>query len=178
MKDSMILNRLFLWALSTDTGLAVFSQVLMVISAYLGLSLFGETLLNPIIFGLIGTVGVCVILPLYWIVVVKWEKLDELGITKGHWLGSPIVSRFLGGFFFFYILSTVWDNRGDYPRFDRRYLRTVGGCIRLWLASTSVWRSFWYCTRALFLPLPYRVWQVWSLWCSRGYFPHRSRTLL
>ena len=104
------LSRLFSWAPSTDTGLAVFSEVLMVISAYLGLSLFGETLRNPIVFGLIGTVGICVILPLYWMVVVKRERIDELGITKRHWLVSLIVSLLLGGFFFFTYYFRILPN--------------------------------------------------------------------
>ena len=83
MKNT-ILKRLFLWSPSTDTGMAAFSVVLMVILAYLGLILFGKTWLSPIIFNLLGTIGVCVVLPLYWMVVVRKKGLDTLGITRRH----------------------------------------------------------------------------------------------
>ena len=62
---------------------------------------FGKTWLNPLLFGIIGTVGVCVILPLYWMVVKRKKGLGALGITKKYWLVSLIVSLLLGGFFFF-----------------------------------------------------------------------------
>ena len=97
-KGNTILKRLFLWSPSTDTGMASFSEVLMVILAYLGLSLFGKTWLEPLIFAVIGSFGVCVILPLYWMVVVRKKGLDSLGITGRHWLVSLLVGVFLAGF--------------------------------------------------------------------------------
>ncbi len=97
MKNT-ILKRLFLWSPSMDTGMAVFSEVLMVILAYLGLIFFGKTWLSPIIFNLLGTIGVCVVLPLYWMVVVRKKGLDTLGITTRYWLVSLAVGMLLAGF--------------------------------------------------------------------------------
>lgn len=97
MKNT-ILKRLFLWSPSTETGMAAFSEVLMLILTYLGLILFGKTLLNPIIFNLLGTIGICVVLPFHWMVVVRKKGLDTLGITRRHWLVSLIVGVFLAGF--------------------------------------------------------------------------------
>ena len=97
MKNT-ILKRLFLWSPSTDIRMAALSEVLMVILAYLGLILFGKTWLSPIIFNLLGTIGVCVVLPLYWMVVVRKKGLDTLGITRRHWLVSLLVGMFLAGF--------------------------------------------------------------------------------
>lgn len=96
MKNT-ILKRLFLWSPSIDTGIAAFSEVLMMILAYLGLSLFGKTWLSPIIFNLLGTIGICVILPLYWMVVVRKKGLNILGITGRHWVISLAVGAFLAG---------------------------------------------------------------------------------
>jgi len=93
-----ILKRLFLWSPSTDTAIAALSVVLMMILAYLGLVLFEGTWLSFLIFVLIGTVGVCVILPLYWMVVRRKKGLDTLGITTKHWSASLLVNVFLAGF--------------------------------------------------------------------------------
>ncbi|MCK4542519.1 MAG: CPBP family intramembrane metalloprotease [Spirochaetales bacterium] len=94
-----ILKRLFLWSPSTNTGMAAFSVVLMMILAYLvSLIFFGKTWLSFIIFNLLGTIGVCVILPLYWMVVVRKKGLNTLGITRRHWIVSLIAGVFLAGF--------------------------------------------------------------------------------
>jgi membrane protease YdiL (CAAX protease family) len=98
--EKIVSKRLFLWSPSKDTGIAAFSEVLMVILAYLGLTVFGGIWFGGLIFSLIGTVGVCVILPLYWMVVVRKKGLATLGITKRHWLISLIVSIVLAGFVF------------------------------------------------------------------------------
>jgi membrane protease YdiL (CAAX protease family) len=97
MKNT-ILKRLFLWSPSTDTGMAAFSVVLMMILAYFGITLFGKTWLSPIAFNLLGTIGVCVVLPIFWMVVVRKKGLDTLGITRRHWLVSLIAGVFLAGF--------------------------------------------------------------------------------
>ncbi len=93
-----ILKRLFLWSPSADTAAAALSVVLLTILAYLGLVLFEGTWLSFIIFVLIGTVGVCVIFPLYWMVVRRKKGLDTLGITTKHWLASLLVGVLLAGF--------------------------------------------------------------------------------
>lgn len=97
MKNTF-LKGLFLWAPSTDTGIAAFSEVLMVILAYLGITLFGKTWLNPIVFNLLGTIGVCVVLPLYWMVVARKKGIDTLGISRRHWLVSLLAGVSLAGF--------------------------------------------------------------------------------
>ena len=76
-----ILYRFFVWSPSADTAAAALSVVLLTILAYLGLALFEETWLSFLFFVLIGTVGVCVLLPLYWMVVRRKKGLDTLGIT-------------------------------------------------------------------------------------------------
>jgi hypothetical protein len=93
-----ILKRFFLWSPSADTAIAALSVVLLTILAYLGLVLFEGTWLSFLIFVLIGTVGVCVIFPLYWMVVRRKKGLDTLGITTKHWLVSLLVGVFLAGF--------------------------------------------------------------------------------
>ena len=93
-----ILKRFFLWSPSADTAIAALSVVLLTILAYLGLVLFEGTWLSFIIFVLIGTVGVCVIFPLYWMVARRKKSLDTLGITTKHWLASLLVNVFLAGF--------------------------------------------------------------------------------
>ncbi|MHC4309488.1 MAG: CPBP family glutamic-type intramembrane protease [Planctomycetota bacterium] len=92
------MKRFFLWSPSADTAVAAMSVVLLTILAYLGLVLFEETWLSFLIFVLIGTVGVCVILPLYWMVVRRKKGLDTLGITTKHWLASLLAGVFLAGF--------------------------------------------------------------------------------
>lgn len=42
--------------------------------------------------------GVCIIFPLYWMVIVRKEKLDALGITKKHWLISLVVGIGMASF--------------------------------------------------------------------------------
>ena len=96
--NKAILKRFFSWSPSTDTAIAALSVVLMMILAYLGLVLFEGTWLSFLIFVLIGTVGVCVILPLYWMVVRRKKGLDTLGITTKHWLASLLAGVFLAGF--------------------------------------------------------------------------------
>ena len=93
-----ILKRLFLWSPSADTAAAALSVVLLTILAYLGLVLFEGTWLSFLIFVLMGTVGVCVIFPLYWMVVRRKKGLDTLGITTKHWLASLLVGVLLAGF--------------------------------------------------------------------------------
>lgn len=97
MKET-ILKRFFVWSPSADTAAAALSVVLLTILAYLGLVLFEGTWLSFLIFVLIGTVGVCVILPLYWMVVRRKKGLDTLGITTKHWLASLLVGMLLAGF--------------------------------------------------------------------------------
>ena len=100
--EKTILKRLFLWSPSADTAAAALSVVLLTILAYLGLVLFEGTWLSFLLFVLIGTVGVCVIFPLYWMVVRRKKALDTLGITTKHWLASLLVGVFLAGF-------SLWD---------------------------------------------------------------------
>jgi len=96
--EKTILKRFFLWSPSADTAVAALSVVLLTILAYLGLALFEGTWLSFLIFVLIGTVGVCVIFPLYWMVVRRKKGLDTLGITTKHWLASLLVGVFLAAF--------------------------------------------------------------------------------
>jgi membrane protease YdiL (CAAX protease family) len=87
--------------------MAVFSQVLITILAYLGLNLFGETWLgSSLLFGLIGALGVGVILPLYWMVVIRERELKEVGITGRNWLVSLLISLVLGGLLFWQYYSS------------------------------------------------------------------------
>lgn len=66
----------------------------------MGLNIYGSSFLNPILFGLLGTVGVCTVLPLYWIVIYKRKNLSALGITNKKIIISLIISLLLGIFFF------------------------------------------------------------------------------
>jgi membrane protease YdiL (CAAX protease family) len=117
MKNTM-LKRLFLWSPSMDTGMAVFSQVLMMVLAYLGLNLFGKTWFgSSILFGLIGALGVGVILPLYWMVVIRERELKEVGITREKWLVSLIVSLILGGLLFWQYYRSFGINATTIPTF-------------------------------------------------------------
>jgi len=117
MKNTM-LKRLFLWSPSMDTVMAVFSQVLMMILAYLGLNLFGKTWFgSSILFGLIGALGGGVILPLYWMVVIRERELKEVGITREKWLVSLIVSLILGGLLFWQYYRSFEISAATIPTF-------------------------------------------------------------
>ena len=80
--------------------MAALSQIIIMVLAFLGLKLFGNTILNPILFGLTGTLVVCVIFPLYWMVVRKEKSIGTLGITRKHSSISLLVGFLLGAFVF------------------------------------------------------------------------------
>jgi len=101
LKEKSIWSQLFLWSPNIDTAVAATSEVLIIVLAFLGLKIFENTWLNHLLFGFLGTVVVCVILPLYWIVMVKKGNLNILGITAKFWVISLIVSILLGGLSFF-----------------------------------------------------------------------------
>lgn len=90
----------FSWTPSIDTVVVALSILALTFLAYLGLNVFGKTFLNPIIFGFLGTLCVCVIFPLYWALRVRKESLESLGITKNRWLISLIVGIVLGALSF------------------------------------------------------------------------------
>ncbi len=123
--EKTILKRLFLWSPSADTTAAALSVVLLTILAYLGLVLFEETWLSFLIFVLIGTVGVCVIFPLYWMVVRKKKGLDTLGITPKHWLASLLVGVLLGGF-------SLWDYHRSFGVSVATIPSLIVGVYALW----------------------------------------------
>jgi hypothetical protein len=75
-KEKKNLKQLFLWSPSLDTGMAALSQIIIMALAFLGIKVFGNTILNPILFGLTGTLIVCVIFPLYWMVVRRGNSGD------------------------------------------------------------------------------------------------------
>ena len=99
-KEKKNLKQLFLWSPSLDTGMAALSQIIIMALAFLGLKVFGNTILNPILFGLIGTLVVCVIFPLYWMVVRREKGIGTLGITRKYYSISLLVGFLLGVFVF------------------------------------------------------------------------------
>jgi membrane protease YdiL (CAAX protease family) len=120
-----VLKRLFLWSPSTDTAIAALSVVLLTILAHMGLVLFEETWLGFFIFVLIGTVGVCVIFPLYWMVVRRKKGLDTLGITPKHWLASLLVGVLLAGF-------SLWDYHRSFGISVAMIPSLIVGVYALW----------------------------------------------
>ena len=120
-----ILKRFFSWSPSADTAVAALSVVLLTILAYLGLVLFEETWLSFLIFVLIGTVGVCVILPLYLMVVRRKKGLDTLGITTKHWLASLLVGVLLAGF-------SLWDYHRSFGTSVAMIPGLIVGIYALW----------------------------------------------
>ena len=120
-----ILKRLFIWSPSADTAAAALSVVLLTILAYIGLVLFEDTWLSFVFFVLIGTVGVCVIFPLYWMVVRRKKGLDTLGITTKHWLASLLVCVFLAGF-------SLWDYHRSFGISVATIPSLIVGVYALW----------------------------------------------
>ena len=120
-----ISKRFFVWSPSADTAAAALSVVLLTILAYLGLVLFEETWLSFLIFVLIGTVGVCVLLPLYWMVVRRKKCLDTLGITTKYWLASLLVSVLLAGF-------SLWDYHRNFSVSVAMIPSLIVGFYALW----------------------------------------------
>lgn len=105
-----VLGHLFLWSPNIDTLMSAISILAITFLAYMGVNVFGGTWLNPIFFGLLGTVGVCTVLPLYWIVIYKKKNLSALGLTKKKSIPSLISSFLLGAFFFYdYVNSFLID---------------------------------------------------------------------
>lgn len=49
------LKQFFLWSPSLDTGMAALSQITITILTFIGLKVFGKTILNPVLLGLMGT---------------------------------------------------------------------------------------------------------------------------
>jgi membrane protease YdiL (CAAX protease family) len=123
--EKTILKRFFVWSPSADTAAAALSVVLLTILAYLGLVLFEGTWLSFLIFVLIGTVGVCVIFPLYWMVVRRKKGLDTLGITPKHWLVSLLVSVLLAGF-------SLWDYHRSFGVSVATIPSLIVGIYALW----------------------------------------------
>ena len=121
----MILKRSFVWSPSADTAVAALSVVLLTILAYTGLVLFEGTWLSFLFFVLIGTVGVCVLLPLYWMVVRRKKGLDTLGITPKHWLASLLVSVCLGSF-------SLWDYHRSFGISVAMIPSLIVGIYALW----------------------------------------------
>lgn len=96
--ENRILKRLFLWSPSVDMGIAFLSVILITSLVYLALTIIGQDWASAIIYGWIGQLGVCIIFPLYWMIVVRKGKVDALGITKKHWLISLVVGIGMAGF--------------------------------------------------------------------------------
>ena len=95
-KQKRILKQLFLWSPSLDTGMAALSQIIIMALAFLGVKVFGNTILNPILFGVMGTLIVCVIFPLYWMIIRRGKGLGTLGITRKHFSISLLAGFLLG----------------------------------------------------------------------------------
>jgi membrane protease YdiL (CAAX protease family) len=95
------LKQLFSWSPSLDTGMAALTQIVIMILAFLGLKAFGNTIFNPILFGLMGTLIVGVIFPLYWMIVKREKGIYTLGITGKRWPISLLAGFLLGAFVFF-----------------------------------------------------------------------------
>ena len=125
MMKKTILKRLFIWSPSTDTVVAALSVVLLTILAYLGLVIFEGTWLSFLFFVLIGTVGVCVIFPLYWMVVRRKKSLDTLGITTKHWSVSLLVGVLLAGF-------SLWDYHRSFGISVAMIPSLIVGIYALW----------------------------------------------
>jgi len=97
-KGRGVLKRLFLWSPSVDTVIAFLSVILITSLVYLSLTIIRQDWASAIIYGWIGQLGVCIIFPLYWTIVVRKGKLDALGITKKLWLISLVVGIAMAGF--------------------------------------------------------------------------------
>jgi hypothetical protein len=113
--EHKLVQRLFVWLPSIDTGMAALSLGVITLFAYLGINVYGDTWLNPLIFSFFGTLGVCVIFPLYWSIVIKKEGLNSLGITKKRWLISFIIGVLLGAFSFFGYYRSVGISSWFFP---------------------------------------------------------------
>lgn len=124
-RNNNLLGYLFLWSPGLDTFLSILSLFAITFLAYLGVNVFGGIWLNPIIFGLFGTVGVCTVLPLYWIVIYKKKNLSALGITNKKAISSLIVS-FLFGIFFF------WDYANNFQLDNTIIPAIILGLYSLW----------------------------------------------
>jgi len=123
--EKTISKRFFVWSPSADTAAAALSVVLLTILAYLGLILFEGTWLSFFIFVLIGTVGVCVLFPLYWMVVRRKKGLDTLGITTKHWLASLLIGVLLAGF-------SLWDYHRSFGISVAMIPSLIVGVYALW----------------------------------------------
>jgi len=100
MSKKGVFKQLFIWSPSLDTGMAALSQIIIIVLSFLGLKVFGNTILNPILFGVMGTLIVCVIFPLYWMIIRRGKGLGTLGITRKHFSISLLAGFLLGVFVF------------------------------------------------------------------------------
>ena len=137
-KEKKNLKQLFLWSPSLDTGMAALSQIIIMVLAFLGLKVFGNTILNPILFGLTGTLVVCVIFSTILDGSEKREKYWRVGYNQKTFLDKPFSRFSSGSICILGLLSHFWLKCSNYPCLNNGYLFSMGSNLCLWLASTKV----------------------------------------
>ena len=83
-----------------DFVVVFLSVIVISCLVYLALTIINQPWANTVIYGWFGQFGVCVVFPLYWMIIVKKKKMSSLGITKKYWLISVTVGFFIALFMF------------------------------------------------------------------------------
>ena len=81
----------FRWQPGQDTLVALVTAVLMIPIYYAGAHI-ADTTLNTLVFGLLGNVVLSVLFPVYYLLRLRGEQLDELGITTRRWWLAALLS--------------------------------------------------------------------------------------
>ncbi len=90
----------FRWQPGQDTLVALVTAVLMIPIYYAGAHI-ADTTLNTLIFGLLGNVVLSVLFPVYYLLRLRGEQLDELGITTRRWWLAALLSLALSAISWF-----------------------------------------------------------------------------
>ncbi len=91
-------TRWFAWSPSSDTLVAVLTEIAMIAAYWTTTHLLSPGWDGVLVFGVLTNLGLNVLFPVWWIAYRRGQPLSELGITTRRWLPSLLIGVGLAAF--------------------------------------------------------------------------------
>ena len=91
-------SRWFAWSPSSDTLVAVLTEIAMIAAYWTATHLLSRGWDGVLVLGVLTNLGLNVLFPVWWIVYHRRQPLSELGITTRRWLPSLLIGVALAAF--------------------------------------------------------------------------------